>query len=80
MMHWLPHKPTNTLGMDIFKIYVLIKPSGEKLLYRTFSSAESACRVGGTIEEWTTIEGSDRLVLTRVFERVCREMTEISLR
>ena len=63
--------------MDIFKIYVLIKPSGEKLLYRTFSSAESACRVGGTIEEWSTVEGTDRLVLLRTFERIAKEMTEI---
>ena len=63
--------------MDIFKIYVLVKPSGEKLLYRTFSSAESACRVGGAIEEWTTVEGSDRLVLVRLFDRVSRKMTEI---
>jgi hypothetical protein len=63
--------------MDIFKIYVLIKPSGEKLLYRTFSSAESACRVGGTIEEWSTVEGTDRLVLLRTFERIAKDMTEI---
>ena len=63
--------------MDIFKIYVLVKPSGEKLLYRTFSSAESACRVGGAIEEWTTVEGSDRLTLVRTFDRVSRKMTEI---
>jgi len=63
--------------METFKIYVLIKPSGEKLLYRTFSSAESACRVGGEIEEWTTVEGSDRLVLVRIFDRVSRKMTEI---
>lgn len=63
--------------MDIFKIYVLVKPSGEKLLYRTFSSAESACRVGGAIEEWTTVEGSDRMVLVRLFDRVSRKMTEI---
>jgi hypothetical protein len=63
--------------MDLFKIYVLIKPSGEKLLYRTFSSAEAACRVGGEIEEWSTVEGSDRLVLVRTFEHVSREMTEI---
>lgn len=63
--------------MDIFKIYVLIKPSGEKLLYRTFSSAEAACRVGGSIEEWTTVEGSDRLVLIRLFDRVSRRITEI---
>jgi hypothetical protein len=63
--------------MDIFKIYVLIKPSGEKLLYRTFSSAESACRVGGTIDEWSTVEGTDRLVLLRTFERIAKEMTEI---
>ena len=63
--------------MEIFKIYVLIKPSGEKLLYRTFSSAESACRVGGTIEEWSTVEGTDRLVLLRTFERIAKEMTEI---
>ena len=63
--------------MDVFKIYVLIKPSGEKLLYRTFSSAEAACRVGGSIEEWTTVEGSDRLVLLRVFERLSRTLTEI---
>ena len=60
-----------------FKIYVLIKPSGEKLLYRTFSSAEAACRVGGAIEEWSTVEGSDRLVLLRTFERVGREMSVI---
>ena len=63
--------------MDIFKIYVLVKPSGEKLLYRTFSSAESACRIGGAIEEWTTVEGSDRLTLVRTFDRVSRKMTEI---
>jgi len=63
--------------MEIFKIYVLIKPSGEKLLYRTFSSAESACRVGGTIEEWSTVDGTDRLVLLRTFERIAKEMTEI---
>jgi hypothetical protein len=63
--------------MDIFRIYVLIKPSGEKLLYRTFSSAEAACRVGGAIEEWTTVEGSERLVLVRSFERVSRTLTEI---
>lgn len=60
-----------------FKIYVLNKPSGEKLLYRTFSSAEAACRVGGSIEEWVTVEGSDRLVLVRVFDRVSRRITEI---
>ena len=63
--------------MDIFKIYVLVKPSGEKLLYRTFSSAESACRVGCAIEEWATVEGSDRLTLLRVFDRVSRKLTEI---
>ena len=63
--------------MDIFKIYVLVKPSGEKLLYRTFSSAEIACRVGGAIEEWTTVEGSDRMTLIRVFDRVSHKMTEI---
>jgi hypothetical protein len=62
--------------MDVFKIYVLIKPSGEKLLYRTFSSAEVACRVGGTIEEWTTVEGSERLTLIRVFERISSRITE----
>ena len=62
--------------MDILKIYVLIKPSGEKLLYRTFSSAEVACRVGGTIEEWTTVEGSERMVLLRVFERISSRITE----
>ena len=60
-----------------FKIYVLNKPSGEKLLYRTFSSAEAACRVGGSIEEWATVEGSDRLVLVRIFDRVSRRITEI---
>ena len=62
--------------MDVFKIYVLIKPSGEKLLYRTFSSAEVACRVGGAIEEWTTVEGSERLTLVRVFERISSRITE----
>jgi hypothetical protein len=60
-----------------FTVYVLIKPSGEKLLYRTFSSAEAACRVGGSIEEWATVEGSERLVLKRTFERVSRRITEI---
>lgn len=60
-----------------YTVYVLIKPSGEKLLYRTFSSAEVACRVGGAIEEWITVEGSDRLVLKRTFERVGREMSVI---
>jgi hypothetical protein len=65
------------MDVFIFKIYVLTKPSGEKLLYRTFSSAEAACRVGGSIEEWTTVEGSERLVLLRVFDRVTRRVTEI---
>ena len=60
-----------------FTVYVLIKPSGEKLLYRTFSSAEAACRVGGSIEEWATVEGSERLVLKRTFDRVSRRITEI---
>jgi len=60
-----------------YTVYVLIKPSGEKLLYRNFSSAEAACRVGGTIEEWITVEGSDRLILKRIFERVSREMSVI---
>jgi hypothetical protein len=60
-----------------FTVYVLIKPSGEKLLYRTFSSAEAACRVGGSIEEWATVDGSDRLVLKRTFDRVSRRITEI---
>jgi len=60
-----------------FTVYVLIKPSGEKLLYRTFSSAEVACRVGGVIEEWISVEGSERLVLKRTFERVSRRITEI---
>ena len=55
---------------------MLIKPSGEKLLYRTFSSAEAACRVGGVIEEWTTLTNTDRLVLIRMFERVSRDITE----
>lgn len=60
-----------------FRIYVLIKPAGEKILYRTFSAAERACRVGGVIEEWSTVDGSERLVLSRMFERVGHEIAEI---
>jgi hypothetical protein len=48
-----------------FRIYVLIKP------------AERACRIGGLIEEWSTVDGSERLVLSRMFERVGHEIAEI---
>jgi hypothetical protein len=53
-----------------FKIYIYVKPTGEHLVYRTFDAAERACREGGRIEEWSCVEDSDRLVLTRVWERV----------
>jgi len=53
-----------------FKIYVYLKPKTEEhLIYRTFTAAERACRIGGIIEEWSYTDISDRLVLTRSWIR-----------
>ena len=59
-----------------FKIYIYVKPTEEYLVYRTFDAAERACRIGGVIEEWSCTEASDRLILTRVWERTKGQLIE----
>jgi hypothetical protein len=47
----------------LYKIYVLVKPSEERLIYNTFDAALRATegQIGTEIEEWHAVEGSDRL-------------------
>ena len=53
-----------------FRIYMYIKPfSYEHLIYRTFDSAERACRIGGEIQEWTASEHINRLTCTNIWVR-----------
>ncbi len=47
----------------LYKIYVVIKPSEERLIYKTFDAALRAAEglIGTEIEEWHAVEGTDRL-------------------
>jgi hypothetical protein len=61
-----------------FKIYVYIKPlTDEHLIYKTFTAAERACRIGGLIEEWVCTEDSDRFRITNVWERTIEGLSSI---
>ena len=54
----------------VFKIFIYIKPvTHEKIVYRTFTAAERACRAGGEIEEWCALEDKDRMILSRMWRR-----------
>ena len=63
-----------------FKIYVYVKPTDIHLVYRTFDAADRACREGGLIEEWSCVEGSDRLILIRVWERIKGKLIDQGVR
>jgi hypothetical protein len=54
----------------LYKIYIYLKPiTYEKIVYRSFTAAEKACRAGGEIEEWCATEGRDRMIFTRMWRR-----------
>lgn len=47
----------------LYKIYVLIKPCEERLIYKSFDAALRAAegQIGSEIEEWHAMEGVERL-------------------
>jgi hypothetical protein len=47
----------------LYKIYVVVKPSEERLIYKTFDAALRAAegQIGTEIEEWHSLDSSDRL-------------------
>ena len=57
------------MSVFLFHIYVLVKYSGDHIVYTSFSAAERACRVDSEIEEWTAYEGADRMTKTGVWIR-----------
>jgi hypothetical protein len=59
---------------SLFHIYVLIRITGEHLLYTTLAAADRACRDDEEIQEWTAIEGSDRLRKTGTWYRESRQL------
>ena len=50
-------------------IYVYVKPTEDRLIYKTFAAAERACRVGGEIQQWTAAADSERFQLTQIWYR-----------
>lgn len=53
-----------------FKIYVLVKPTEERILYKSLDSAlrAAACQIGSEVEEWHALADEDRMRLIRTWD------------
>lgn len=50
----------------VFKIYVLVKPTEERILYKSLDGA-AAGQQGSEVEEWHAFDGQERMQLIRLW-------------